>query len=105
MYLINVHIKTSKNNNTRFENEKSQNTLRTPQCLVQVLLVIRFGSSPEISGFLHLAVESASILLVLLSIADAVLMPAVAVRHHGCAVGHTGVSVSLTAVGLAGVLW
>lgn len=61
------------------ENEKSQNILWTPQCLMQVLLVIRFGSSlPELSGFLHLAVESVSVLVVF-PVAQAVFVHAVAV--------------------------
>lgn len=48
--------------------------------IVQVLLVIRFGSSfPELSGFLHLSVESASILVVFLPVALAIFMYAVAV--------------------------
>lgn len=83
------------------ENEKSQNTLWTLWCKVQV---IHFGSSPaEISSFLYFAIENFSILMVFLSISNAVFVRAVAVRDT---VGPRGASVGLAVLGeLLGVLW
>lgn len=76
--------------------------------ILQVLLVIRFGSFPpdlSLSGILHLAIESASILVVFLPIALAVCMYAMAVRNYRRAVGHCGRSISLAVLGeLLGVL-
>lgn len=69
--------------------------------ILQVLLVIRFGSSPDLSlsGILHLAIESASILVVFLPVALAVCMYAMAVRNYRRAVGHCGRSICLAVLG------